>query len=61
MQWNPAILSKFIAPDIAEFTSADIPALTDKFPEASYWLVNHFLNSVLGASFKDRWRQIVLA
>jgi hypothetical protein len=61
MKWNPAILSKFIAPDIAEFTSAVIPDLTDRFPQAPYWVVNHFLNNALRAAFKDRWRQVVLA
>jgi hypothetical protein len=61
MRWNPEILNKFVAPDIAKFTSAEIPDLTDKFPQANYWVVNHFLNSALGTSFKDRWRQVVLA
>lgn len=61
MQWNPAILSKFVAPGIAEFTSADVPDLTGRFPQAPHWVVNHFLNSALRAAFKARWRQVVLA
>jgi hypothetical protein len=61
MQWNPAILSKFIAPGIADFTSGDIPDLTERFPQAPHWVTNHFLNNALGTSFKDRWRQVVLA
>ncbi len=61
MKWNAAILSKYVAPDIAEFTSADIPNLADKFPQAPHWVVNHFLNNVLRAAFKDGWRQVVLA
>lgn len=61
MQWNPAILSKFIAPGIAEFMSADIPDLAARFPQAPYWVTNHFLNNALRTSFKDRWRQVVLA
>lgn len=61
MQWNPAILSRFIAPGIAEFTAADIPDLTDTFPQAPYWVTNHFLNNALRTSFKGRWRQVVLA
>lgn len=60
MQWNPTILSKFVAPGIAEFTSAEIPDLTARFPQAPFWLVNHFLNNVLRTSFKDRHRQVVL-
>ena len=61
MQWNPAILSKFIAPGIADFTSADIPDLTKRFPQAPHWVTNHFLNNALRTAFKDRWRQVVLA
>src|SRR5680860_211867 len=61
MKWNPEILSKFVAPGISDFTSATIPDLTDEFPQASYWLVNHFLNSVFRTGFKDRWRQVVIA
>jgi hypothetical protein len=61
MQWNPEILSKFIAPGIVEFTSVDIPDLTSRFPQAPYWVTNHFLNNALRTSFKDRWRQVVMA
>ncbi len=62
MQWNPNILNKFIAPGITEFTEADIPDLSNDYPQAPYWLVNHFLNNALGScSFKNRWRQVVLA
>lgn len=60
MQWNPTILSKFIAPDIAEFTTSEIPQLETLFPQASHWVTNHFLNNALRTSFKDGWRQVVL-
>jgi hypothetical protein len=60
MQWNPEILSKFVAPGISEFTAAEIPDLREQFPEAPHWVVNHFLNSALGVSFKNEWRQVVL-
>jgi hypothetical protein len=61
MQWNPEILNKFLAPGIVDFTTANIPNLQEEYPQASHWITNHFLNSVLRASFKDRWRQVVLA
>jgi hypothetical protein len=61
MQWNPEILREFIAPGITKFTSADIPDLTKRFPQAPYWVTNHFLNNALRASFKDQWRQVVMA
>jgi len=35
--------------------------LTERFPQAPHWVTNHFLNNALGTSFKDRWRQVVLA
>lgn len=61
MQWNPEILSKFLAPGIADFEFADIPDLTQRYPQAPHWVGNHFLNNVLRGHFKDRWRQVVLA
>ena len=61
MQWNPEILSKFLAPRITEFISADIPDLSQRYPEAPYWVSNHFLNNVFRSHFKDRWRQVVFA
>lgn len=61
MKWNPEVLSKLIAPGISEFTNATIPDLTDEFPQARYWIVNHFLNAVFRTAFKDRWRQVVIA
>lgn len=61
IQWSREILSKFLAPGIADFTSAQIPDLSERYPQAPHWVGNHFLNSVLRARFKDRWRQIVLA
>ncbi|MES1189444.1 MAG: hypothetical protein ABUS47_00055 [Steroidobacter sp.] len=53
MQWNSDILSKFVAPSIADFTSADIPDLADQFPQAPYWVVNHFLNNEAAAVLID--------
>ena len=61
MQWNPEILSKFLAPGIGNFTSAHIPDLTQRFPQAPHWVGNHFLNNVLRGHFGDRWRQVVFA
>jgi hypothetical protein len=60
MQWNPEILRKLIAPDIDEFTSAEIPDLRELFPQATYWLANHFLNNVGRGSFQDGARQVAL-
>lgn len=60
MQWNPDILRKFIAPGIDEFVSALIPDVQDMFPQAPYWLSNHFLNNFGRASFPDGMRQVTL-
>lgn len=59
-EWNPDILRKYAAPGIAEFTSAEIPDLSEDFPQAPYWLANHFLNSVFRGPFTGKLRQMVL-
>jgi len=61
MQWNPEVLDKYLAPGISSFTRAEIPDLCEPFPQASHWLANHFVNTVLRAKFKEQWRQVVLA
>jgi len=60
MQWNPDILNSLVAPGISTFTTAEIPDLSSEFPQADWWITNHFLNTVLRARFRDRWRQVVL-
>jgi hypothetical protein len=60
VSWSSGILNKLVAPGIVEFTVAEIPDITDQFPEAQHWLANHFLNSVLRASFKDGYRQVAV-
>jgi len=60
IQFNTELLDKFIAPGISTFTSAEIPVLTSDFPQAPYWLVNHFLNNFTANSFKDGVRQVVI-
>jgi hypothetical protein len=47
MHWNPDILAKFVAPGIADFTYADIPDISEQFPQSPHWVVNHFLNNAL--------------
>lgn len=60
IRWSPAILNQYVAPGIAEFTEAVIPEISEEFPQAQYWLANHFLNTILRAQFKHGARQIVL-
>lgn len=57
---NTDFLNRFIAPGISEFTACDAPDITAAHPEASHWLANHFLNSILRAAFKDKYRQYAL-
>jgi len=58
--WNKDILDKHVAPDISQFDNAIIPDLTELYSQSEHWITNHFLNTVLGAKFKDRWRQVVI-
>ena len=60
MKWNPDILDKYIAPQISVFTQAEIPDLSDRFPEAPFWLGNHLLNSILRAPYKGSFRQLAM-
>jgi hypothetical protein len=60
MQWNTDFLDTLIAPEISRFTKAEIPDISGDFPEAKFWLGNHFLNNALRSQFKDRARQVVL-
>ena len=58
--WNPDLLCRIIAPDIDQFTAAEIPDLRDKYKQHSYWLTNHFLNNTLRAPYKGWVRQYAI-
>lgn len=59
VSWNSDLLEKHIAPDIGNFTEADIPDLRANYQQSNYWLTNHFLNNSLIASFKAPIKQYV--
>lgn len=61
IQYSEDILTRLLAPRLHDFTTAEIPDLRSRFPQADFWLANHFLNSALGLSFKHPTRQVVLA
>ena len=61
VKWNPEILNKFVASNIAEFCEANIPELTEQFPQSRYWIANQFLSNSLRGSFNTGMRQVVLA
>jgi hypothetical protein len=60
-QWSSQLLDQLIAPGISGFREAHVPDLSGEFPQAEYWLANHFLNSVFGSRFKHGHRQIAVA
>jgi len=45
-----------LAPEIAEFTEAQIPEIRSGFPELDHWIANYFLNSVFGPNYEGKWR-----
>src|SRR5436190_793638 len=51
LKWNPQLLDKHIAPGISNFSQANIPDLSGKFPQADHLVANFFLNSILRASY----------
>jgi hypothetical protein len=58
-QFHPALLSRYLAPGIADFTSAEIADRRPAHPQAQYWLTNHFLNNLV-AEFRGNGRQFVV-
>jgi hypothetical protein len=59
-RWSSSVLNVFIAPGIDTFSQADVPDITREFPQAPYWLANHFLGSVLRAQYREGFRQVAL-
>ena len=57
VSYNTNLLNGYLAPGISEFTACDVPDISAKFPEASHWLANHFLNSVFRGAFNNKYRQ----
>ena len=57
ISYNTHLLNEHLAPGISEFTTCDAPDITAKYPAASHWLVNHFLNSVFRGAFDNKYRQ----
>lgn len=59
-QWNHDLLARMLAPEIADFTEANIPKIAIEFDEGDHWIGNFFLNSVFGRNFAGKWRIYVL-
>ena len=57
VSYNTNLLNGHLALGISEFTACDVPDISAKYPEASHWLVNHFLNSVFRGAFNNKYRQ----
>ncbi len=55
--FNTELVDFLIAPGLSHFTSFEAPDLTGSHPEATHWLANHFLNSLVGSQFKGKYRQ----
>ena len=60
ISFNTALINRLLAPGLSEFTACDAPDLTALHDQATHWLANHFLNTLLGPNFKDRIRQYAL-
>ena len=58
--FNTELVDLLIAPGVSSFTSFDAPDLSAQHPEATHWLANHFLNTILGPRYKDKYRQWAL-
>ena len=61
ISFNTDSINRLLAPGLSEFTAAcDAPDLTAAHDQATHWLANHFLNTLFGPNFKDRFRQYAL-
>ena len=61
VSWNPDILNRCAAPKISEFTSLALADLSLEFPQCSFWLQNHFLNSTpLRRPFNPPFKQMAV-
>ena len=56
--WNRDILNRFIAPEIGDFTEAEIPEPLVEGEKVEHWMANHFLNSVFRAQYAGKQRQL---
>jgi hypothetical protein len=45
------LLERYFAPGISDFTTADIPDMSDHDAQSLTWVANHFLNSILRAAY----------
>jgi uncharacterized protein YjbI with pentapeptide repeats len=52
VRFSAELLERFIARGISEFTSADIPDMSDHDSQSSHWVANHFLNSIGRAGYQ---------
>lgn len=58
--FNTSFVDLLLAPGLSGFTQFEAPDLTAQHPEATHWLANYFLNSLLGTRYKDKYRQWAL-
>lgn len=58
--FNTELVDLLIAPGLSSFSSFDAPELIWQHPEATHWLANHFLNTIVGPRYKNRYRQWAL-
>lgn len=58
--FSTTLVDRLIAPGLSTFASFDAPSLIEQHPEATHWLANHFLNTILGVGYKDKYRQWAL-
>lgn len=60
LSFNLEFVDRFLAPGISTFVSCDAPDISEHHPEASHWLTNHFMNSILRSHFKNKFRQYAI-
>ncbi|MGD9704445.1 MAG: hypothetical protein AB7Q42_12920 [Acidimicrobiia bacterium] len=58
--WNLRLFDELVAPGMSAFTSAEIPEIASRHPEAEHWLANYTLNALLRGRFRRPTDQYAL-
>ncbi len=58
--WNLEVFDDLAAPEFSRFTEADVPPVSEGFPEAPHWLSNYVLNSVFGPRYRPEFRGLAI-
>ena len=60
ISYSSGLLNRFVSPEFTSFRSANIPDISNQFPQAEHWLANFFLNSAFRGKYSTKLQQLIL-